>query len=174
MEARQGIVEEGAFDINEYADELGRRRATSRGSHDVVRERPDQGLGDPPQPGDRGAFHSHVTNYFWTVVEGSRGLQRFADGTFIIRDYLVGETKYLEHTPDTALIHDLENVGSSPLRFVTSSCWADRAGRLAEFGQSGGRQASATACIDSGESSETWISGPTRCIRLRERRRRRT
>ena len=52
-------------------------------------------------------------------MEGSRGLQRFADGTFIIRDYLVGETKYLEHTPDTALIHDLENVGSSPLRFVT-------------------------------------------------------
>ena len=71
------------------------------------------------QPGERGAFHSHVTNYFWTVVEGSRGLQRFADGTFIVRDYLVGETKYLEHTPDTALIHDLENVGDTTLRFVT-------------------------------------------------------
>ena len=71
------------------------------------------------QPGERGAFHSHVTNYFWTVVEASRGLQRFADGTFVVRDYLVGETKYLEHTPETALIHDLENVGNSPLRFVT-------------------------------------------------------
>ena len=36
-----------------------------------------------------------------------------------MRDYLVGETKYLEHTPDSALIHDLENVGDSTLRFVT-------------------------------------------------------
>ncbi|MGH8942008.1 MAG: cupin domain-containing protein [Acidimicrobiia bacterium] len=71
------------------------------------------------QPGERGAFHSHVTNYFWTVVEGSRGLQRFSDGTYVVRDYLVGETKYLEHTPESALIHDLENVGSSTLRFVT-------------------------------------------------------
>jgi hypothetical protein len=53
------------------------------------------------------------------VVEGSRGLQRFSDGTFVVRDYLVGETKYLEHTPDSALIHDLENVGDSTLRFVT-------------------------------------------------------
>ena len=71
------------------------------------------------QPGERGAFHSHVTNYFWTVVEGSRGLQRFANGTFVVRDDLVGETKYLEHNPETALIHDLENVGKSRLRFVT-------------------------------------------------------
>ena len=53
------------------------------------------------------------------MVEGSRGLQRFSDGTFVVRDYLVGETKYLEHTPDSALIHDLENVGDSTLRFVT-------------------------------------------------------
>jgi hypothetical protein len=71
------------------------------------------------QPGERGAFHAHTTNYFWTVVEPGRGLQRFADGTFIVRDYRLGETRYLEHTPETALIHDLENVGATTLRFVT-------------------------------------------------------
>jgi hypothetical protein len=32
---------------------------------------------------------------------------------------VVGETRYLEHTPETALIHDLENIGESTLRFVT-------------------------------------------------------
>jgi len=120
VEARPDIVEEGAFDTNEYADEL----ESAPGNFEVGttmwfendRIRVWEIL---LQPGERGAFHSHVTNYFWTVVEGSRGLQRFADGTFVVRDYLVGETKYLEHTPETALIHDLENVGNSPLRFVT-------------------------------------------------------
>jgi mannose-6-phosphate isomerase-like protein (cupin superfamily) len=71
------------------------------------------------EPGERGPFHNHTRNYFWTVVEGSRGLQRYADGTFAVRDYEVGDTKYLEHTPDDALIHDLENVGDTVLRFVT-------------------------------------------------------
>ena len=120
MEARPEIVEEGAFDLTKYAEEL----ETAPGNFEVGttvwfendRIRVWEIL---LQPGERGAFHSHVTNYFWTVVEGSRGLQRFADGTFVVRDYLVGETKYLEHTPETALIHDLENVGDSPLRFVT-------------------------------------------------------
>jgi hypothetical protein len=37
----------------------------------------------------------------------------------VVRDYLVGETKYLEHTAETALIHDLENIGDTDLRFVT-------------------------------------------------------
>ena len=55
----------------------------------------------------------------WTVVEGGRGLQRFADGSQIERDYLAGETKYLKHTRNTPLIHDLENVGRSLLGFVT-------------------------------------------------------
>ena len=70
-------------------------------------------------PGERGPFHSHTTNYFWTVVEAGRGLQRFDDGTYAVRDYAVGDTKFLEHTPETALIHDLENIGDTTLRFVT-------------------------------------------------------
>ncbi len=120
MEAKTDIVEQGTFATDDFVDEL----EAAPGNFDVgttvwfenERIRVWEIL---LQPGERGAFHSHVTNYFWTVVEGSRGLQRFADGTFIVRDYLVGETKYLEHTPDTALIHDLENVGDTTLRFVT-------------------------------------------------------
>ena len=120
MEAKTDIVEQGTFATDDFVDELD----AAPGNFDVgttvwfenERIRVWEIL---LQPGERGAFHSHVTNYFWTVVEGSRGLQRFADGTFIVRDYLVGETKYLEHTPDTALIHDLENVGDTTLRFVT-------------------------------------------------------
>ena len=40
-------------------------------------------------------------------------------GTLMVRDYRLGDTRYLEHTPETALIHDLENVGDTTLRFVT-------------------------------------------------------
>jgi hypothetical protein len=120
MEASPEIVEQGVYDPADFADEL----AAAPGNFDVgttvwfenERIRVWEIL---LRPGERGAFHSHVANYFWTVVEGSRGLQRFADGTFVVRDYLVGETKYLEHTPDTALIHDLENIGDTDLRFVT-------------------------------------------------------
>ena len=120
MEARPGIVEEGAFDIAKYAEELESAPGNFEVGTTVWFENDRIRVWEILlQPGERGAFHSHVTNYFWTVVEASRGLQRFADGTFVVRDYLVGETKYLEHTPETALIHDLENVGNSPLRFVT-------------------------------------------------------
>jgi hypothetical protein len=71
------------------------------------------------EPGQRGPFHVHDATYFWTVVAPGRGLQRFADGTLVVRDYALGETKYLMHSPDDPLVHDLENVGDSTLRFVT-------------------------------------------------------
>jgi hypothetical protein len=124
MEARPDIVEEGIFDPADFADELDAAPANLEVGTTIWFENDRIRVWEILlQPGERGAFHSHVTNYFWTVVEGSRGLQRFADGTYVVRDYLVGETKYLEHTPDTALIHDLENIGDSTLRFVTVELW---------------------------------------------------
>ena len=120
MEARPEIVEEGAFDPADYADELETAPSNFEVGTTLWFENDRIRVWEILlRPGERGAFHSHITNYFWTVVEASRGLQRFTDGTFVVRDYLVGETKYLEHTPEAALIHDLENVGDSPLRFVT-------------------------------------------------------
>jgi hypothetical protein len=49
----------------------------------------------------------------------SRGLQRFVDGTLVALDYRFGEARYLVHSPEDPLIHDLENIGDSVLRFVT-------------------------------------------------------
>jgi len=71
------------------------------------------------EPGERGPFHVHDRTYFWTVVEPGRGLQRSDDGTFVVRDYPLGETRYLEPTDTAPLVHDLENVGDTVLRFVT-------------------------------------------------------
>lgn len=120
MEARPDIVEEGVFDPAEFAQELEAAPAHKELGTSVWFENDRVRVWEVLlEPGERGAFHSHTTNYFWTVVEGSRGLQRFSDGTFVVRDYLVGETKYLEHSEENYLIHDLENVGDTRLRFVT-------------------------------------------------------
>jgi hypothetical protein len=120
MEATPDIVEEGVYDPVDFADELSAAPSNFEVGTSLWFENERVRVWEILlRPAERGAFHSHVTNYFWTVVEGSRGLQRFADGTFVVRDYLVGETRYLEHTPETALIHDLENIGDSDLRFVT-------------------------------------------------------
>ena len=120
MEARPEVVEEGIFDPAEFSRELeiapGNKELGTSVWFENDRIRVWEVL---LEPGERGSFHSHTTNYFWTVVEGSQGMQRFSDGTFVVRDYLVGETKYLEHSEEDYLIHDLENVGDTRLRFVT-------------------------------------------------------
>lgn len=112
--------ETGTFELEAFEDELERAPAnreigTARSfENDHVRV-----FRIRLEPGERAPFHVHDATYFWTVVEPGRGLQRFADGTFVIRDYRLGETRYLVQTPQDSLIHDLENVGETPLAFVT-------------------------------------------------------
>ena len=65
------------------------------------------------EPGERGPFHIHDTTYFWTVVDPGRGRQRFADGTFVVRDYEPGETKYLVHSPERTLRSTPRRAGTS-------------------------------------------------------------
>ena len=114
------MEEHGKFDTAEFADELARAAGnhhvgtTWRFENDHVRVWEIR-----LEPGERIAFHLHDQTYFWTVVDPGRGLQRFADGTCVVRDYAPGETKYLVHSPDDAMIHDLENVGETTMRFVT-------------------------------------------------------
>jgi mannose-6-phosphate isomerase-like protein (cupin superfamily) len=114
------VEEYGKYDVSEFEAEL----AAAPGNHQVgtaLRFENDhvRVWEIRLEPGERGAFHIHDQTYFWTVVDSGRGLQRFTDGTFVIRDYAPGETKYLGHSPDNSLIHDLENVGSTTMRFVT-------------------------------------------------------
>lgn len=116
----ESIVEEGTFDQADFREELSRAPENlDVGTQLWFENRRLRVWEVRLEPGERGPFHNHTRNYFWTVVEGSRGLQRFADGTYLVRDYRVGDTKYQEHTPEDSLIHDLENVGEGTLRFVT-------------------------------------------------------
>lgn len=114
------VVETGRFDPDEFAEELAAAPGNLEVGTSLWFENDRIRVWELRlEPGQRGPFHAHTRDYFWTVVEGSRGLQRLADGSFSVREYRVGETRYLEHSPDQALIHDLENVGETVLRFVT-------------------------------------------------------
>lgn len=120
MLAQPSGEERGTFDPASFADELAaaphnhQLGTSSWFENDHVRV-----FEVRLEPGERGPFHIHDQTYFWTVVEPGRGLQRFEDGTSVTRDYALGETRYLEHSPHDRLVHDLENVGTSTLRFVT-------------------------------------------------------
>jgi uncharacterized cupin superfamily protein len=112
--------ERGTFDVEEFADELSRARS----NHDIgtalwFEDDRIRVFESRLEPGERAPFHVHDKTYFWTVVDAGRGLQRFADGTYLVHDYVLGETKRLDHTVTETLIHDLENVGDTTLRFVT-------------------------------------------------------
>lgn len=114
------MEEEGKFDVAEFADELARAPQNREVGTAVRFENDHVRVWEIVlAPGERGPFHIHQQTYFWTCVDPGRGLQRFTDGTFVVRDYLPGETKYLVHSPDDSLIHDLENIGTTTMRFVT-------------------------------------------------------
>jgi len=115
-----GDGERGTFDPDRYADELRAAPANRQIGTSLWFENDHVRVFEVRlAPGERGPFHVHDATYFWTVVEPGRGLQRFADGTYVVRDYALGETRYLVHSPGDPLIHDLENVGDTTLRFVT-------------------------------------------------------
>lgn len=110
----------GTFDKGEFADELAAAPVNLDVGTSLLFENGSVKVWEVRlAPGERGPFHAHTRNYFWTVVESGTGLQRFSDGTFVVRDYALGETRFLEHSPQDSLIHDLENVGETVLRFVT-------------------------------------------------------
>jgi oxalate decarboxylase/phosphoglucose isomerase-like protein (cupin superfamily) len=114
------VTEEGTFDPAEFQDEL----AVAAGNLEVGTRLWFQNDRITVwevnlAPGERGPFHAHTRRYFWTVVEPGTGRQRSPDGTVKVRRYEVGDTQYAEPSPADPLIHDLENVGETTLRFVT-------------------------------------------------------
>ncbi len=113
-------IEEGNYDVASFADEL----AAAPGNLTVGTSR----LFENDRvrvwevrlaPGERTPFHAHTVRYLWTCVDPGVGRQRYADGTMKLLRYGTGDTLYLELLPETPMLHDLENVGETPLRFVT-------------------------------------------------------
>jgi hypothetical protein len=114
------ILEEGAFDVAEYADELAVAPANLDVGTSILYENDRVKVWEVHlPPGTRGPFHAHTHPYFWTCVDPGVGRQRAPDGTMKVRRYERGETLFSDHSPEDPMLHDLENVGESSLRFIT-------------------------------------------------------
>lgn len=115
------ILEEGTFDLADFTAELTAAREGNRqiGTKVLFENERLRVWEIRLQPGERGAFHLHDRNYFWTVIEGGLGKQRLDDGTFAIRRYEVGDTSFLPNSAANPMIHDLENIGEGELRYIT-------------------------------------------------------
>jgi mannose-6-phosphate isomerase-like protein (cupin superfamily) len=70
-------------------------------------------------PGERLGFHRHVLNYFWTALVPGRARSHYGDGRIADATYAAGDTKHFTFDEGQSMIHDLQNIGSEPLVFVT-------------------------------------------------------
>ncbi|WP_216360211.1 cupin domain-containing protein [Sphingobium yanoikuyae] len=71
------------------------------------------------EPGERMPFHRHVLNYFWTALLPGRARSRYGDGSVRIYEYHRGETLHLDFPGGSGMVHDLTNIGDTPIAFVT-------------------------------------------------------
>jgi beta-alanine degradation protein BauB len=114
------VLEEGSFDVDEFRDELDRATSNRQLGSWVLFENDRVRVWEVRlEPGERGSFHLHDRQYFWTVVEGGIGKQRSPDGTYKLRRYETGDTSFQANSPDDAMIHDFENAGDGVIRFIT-------------------------------------------------------
>lgn len=115
------VIGEGTFEVADFEKELDDARQGNRQLGTAVLFENDRVRVWEVRlaPGERGAFHLHDRNYFWTVVDGGVGKQRSDDGTWKLRRYNVGDTSYQDNSSENPMIHDFENAGDSDIRFVT-------------------------------------------------------
>jgi len=111
-------VEESEYDVAAFADEL-RAASANVGTSRLFENDRVRVWELRLAPGERAPFHAHTLGYFWTCVDPGVGRQRYADGTMKVFRYRLGDTRYSEHSPDAPMLHDLENIGDTVLRFVT-------------------------------------------------------
>lgn len=70
-------------------------------------------------PGQRCNFHRHVLDYFWTATMPGTARVWYGDGGVEETSYRVGDTRHTIYAAGVSFVHALENVGDTPLGFVT-------------------------------------------------------
>jgi hypothetical protein len=112
-------MEFGTFDVERFRDELAAAPGNDHIGTRVLFENDRIRVWDlSVGPGERLPFHCHTTTYFFTCVAGGRMINRFADGNEVTVEMADGDT-WFSAIDDEPEIHDLENIGSTLVRFVT-------------------------------------------------------
>jgi beta-alanine degradation protein BauB len=71
------------------------------------------------EPGERLPFHRHRTSYFYRCEAGGRLRIRTQDGQEAEYESPADEVHFHEIGPEDVVVHDLENVGETTVRFTT-------------------------------------------------------
>lgn len=71
------------------------------------------------EAGERIGFHRHVLDYFWTALTPGRARSHVNGGPASESVYFAGQTSHMRFGPGEFMLHDLENIGSGPLLFIT-------------------------------------------------------
>jgi beta-alanine degradation protein BauB len=71
------------------------------------------------EPGERCPFHCHRTSYYWIAHLDGVARVTFTDGAYEDHAHKAGEVTFIDVPPGERLIHDLTNVGKTPLLFST-------------------------------------------------------
>lgn len=71
------------------------------------------------RPGERLGFHRHVLDYFWTALTNGTAQSHINGGEATRAEYRAGQTRHLKFAAGEFMVHDLENIGSTDLVFVT-------------------------------------------------------
>jgi hypothetical protein len=70
-------------------------------------------------PGKRCAFHRHVNAYFWSSLADGKARGYFASGEIRDVSHYFGETKHFAYGSEDSMVHSVENIGDTDLRFCT-------------------------------------------------------
>ncbi len=70
-------------------------------------------------PGERLGFHRHERDYCWIALTSGRSRSMCSDGSTVVTDYDPGDCKVFAFAEDETMVHDLTNIGRTPLAFTT-------------------------------------------------------
>lgn len=71
------------------------------------------------QPGERLPVHKHQLDYFWTIHGPGKARSYYNDGSVSDVEYHTGDTQHHCFSQGEFFLHDLENIGDTPLVFTT-------------------------------------------------------
>ncbi len=111
---------ETTFDLSEYADELEAAATNKNVGTCMLFENEYVRVWELKlAPGERAPFHVHSIDYFWVAADPGPVVQRTDDGVAARIVHEVGQVQFFTYRNGETKVHDLENVGDKPVRYLT-------------------------------------------------------
>ncbi|MEV7966616.1 hypothetical protein AB0O34_11620 [Sphaerisporangium sp. NPDC088356] len=108
------------FDVTEFADELAKAPENRVVGTTLLFENERVRVWELALvPGQRAPFHIHSIDYFWVAADPGPVVQRVSDGTITEVVHDRNQVKYFTFRNGETLVHDLENIGDAPIRYIT-------------------------------------------------------